>query len=314
MKKAVVFLALFSLLFFGAGCVKIKVGRFDGGVYKSTNKGLNWVQKVDLLTVSSQPKKIAAVNVTAMVFDPQDSNTIYIGTKNRGAFVTFDGGDSWQEIKNLPRKKITAIAVHPFAKHIVYIAIGERIFKSIDCCRTWKTVYLESRPEVEVTSLAIDRADPKKIFAGLSDGRLIRSTNAGVSWSMLEDFHSAIKQILFNPHNTGIIYVATKRAGLWRTADGGKEWENLDKYLKDFSGGRDVKMMVFDKTGTDSLITLSSYGLLRTDDGGKTWTSYKLLYKPKKAKLTSFAINPKNSKEIYYTIGFRLLCYPYFSL
>ncbi|MCD6471130.1 hypothetical protein J7K86_01210 [bacterium] len=301
MKKTIIFLALFSFLFFGAGCVKVRVGTFDGGVYKSTNKGSNWQQKVDLLAISSQPKKIASVNITAMVFDPQDSKTIYIGTENRGAFVTFDEANSWQEIRNLPRGKVTAIAVHPFAKHIVYIAIGERIFKSSDCCRTWKTVYLENQPDIEITTLAIDRADPKKVLAGLSDGRLIRSMNSGSSWSILKDFHSSIKQILFNPHNTGIIYVSTKNAGLWKTTNGGADWKNLDESLKNFSGGRNVKKMIFDRNRSDSIITLSSYGILRTDNGGKDWTSYKLLYKPGKIKIYSFAINPQNSQEIYYT-------------
>jgi photosystem II stability/assembly factor-like uncharacterized protein len=301
MKKVILILILaFSFLLTGASCVRVKVGGFDGGVFKSTDKGLSWEQKVALMSVG-QPKTIAGVNTTVLLFDPQDSNTLYLGTKEDGLFVSYDGAQSWLEIEKLPKGQINAIAVDPRAKHIVYVGMGGKIFKSTDCCRNWQNIYLEAAPGVEISSLAVDSADNTKVLAGLSDGRLLCSTNSGISWVKIYEFGAKIKQILINSKDTKIIYVLTAGNGLWRSSDGGVSWQSLDKGLQNYPGARDADRMIFDPTKPDSLLISSSYGLLRTNDGGQTWIDYKLLIQPHRVRITSFAINPKNPQEIYYT-------------
>lgn len=300
MKKLAFILSMLTIFIFsGVSCVKVKVGSFDGGVYKTIDKAEHWEQKVALLSIDGG-KSIAGVDVLSLVFDPQDSQTLYLGTKKNGLFVSYNGGDSWQSVEKLPAGPIKAIGVNPQAKHIIYVAIGGRIFKSNDCCRNWQNVYLEATG-AEVLSLAIDPADYSKILAGLSDGRLLRSVNGGASWATMYDFQGPVKQILINPKNSGIIYIVTAGRGLWRSADGGANWQNLDEYLRDYSGSRDVIWMIFDPTKPDSILTASNYGLLRSDDGGRTWFDYKLLLKPGRTKIYSFAINPKNPNEIYYS-------------
>lgn len=290
---------ILSFLLTGQACVKVKVAGSDGGIFKSIDKGLRWEQKVTLLEIG-QLKTISGVNVSLLVFDPQDNNTLYLGTKEDGLFVSYNGGISWQEIKGLPKGMINAIGVDPRAKHIIYAGIGGKIFKSIDCCRNWQNIYLEAAPGVEITSLAVDPADNSKILAGLSDGRLLRSTNGGNFWIKFYEFNTKIKQILINPKNSGIIYIVTAGNGIWRSNDGGANWLNLDESLKNYPGARNVEWMFFDPSKPDSLLTISSYGLLRTDNGGRDWFDYKLLIQPHRIKIYSAAINPKNPDEIYY--------------
>lgn len=298
--KKVIFISLLTLLTFsGQACVKVKVAGSDGGVFKSVDKGLRWEQKVALLGIG-QSKTISWVNVSVLLFDPQDSNTLYLGTKEDGLFVSYDGAKSWQEIEKLPRGMINAVAVDPRTKHTIYVAMDGKIFKSNDCCRSWQNIYLEAASGVEITSLAVDPADSSKILAGLSDGRLLRSTNGGSSWTKFYEFDARIKQILINPKNSGIIYIVTAGNGIWRSSDGGANWQSLDEGLKNYSGARDAEWMFFDPNKPDSLLTVSSYGLLRTDNGGQSWFDYKLLIQPHRIKIYSFAINPKNSDEIYY--------------
>ncbi|MGC9048933.1 MAG: hypothetical protein ACP5IX_01800 [Patescibacteria group bacterium] len=300
MKKTILISLLVSLTLVGASCVKVKVAAFDGGVFKSIDKGLSWQQKVALLGIG-QPKTIAGVNVSFLTFSPHDSNVLYLGTKENGLFVSYNGGDSWQGVEKLPRSTINAVAPDPKLKHIVYVGIGGRIFKSIDCCQNWQNIYLEAVSGVEVTSLAVDPVDNSKILAGLSDGRLLRSVNGGSSWSTLYDFRAKIKQILINPKNAQIIYVNTQGTGLWRSSNGGVDWQNLDEPLKKYPGGRDIEWIIFDQNKDDAIVTSSSYGLLRSDNGGQEWFDYKLLLQPGRMKISAFAFNPNNPNEIYYS-------------
>jgi photosystem II stability/assembly factor-like uncharacterized protein len=301
MRKVFLILSFIFLasLFFGASCVRVKVGKFDGGIFKSIDKGLTWEQKVALLS-TTPGKTISAVNTAVLVFDPNDSNTLYLGTREDGLFVSYNSAESWLEIERLPKEKINAIAVDPKAKNIVYVGIGSRIFKSTDCCRSWQNIYIETVPNVEITSLAVDPLNNAKILAGLSDGRLLESNNGGYSWVKIFDFGSSLKQILINQKDPTNIYVLTAGRGIWRSKNSGLDWENLDQKLVKYPGARDAYQMLFDLSKSNSILISSSYGLLRSDDGGETWEEYKLLIQPKKAKIHAFALNPKNPLEIYF--------------
>lgn len=299
MKKIIFISVLAVLVFSGAGCVKVKVAGFDGGVFKSSDKGLHWEQKVSLLSVG-QPRNIAGVSVNNLVFDAPDSNTLYLGSKEDGLFVSYNGAQSWQETEKLSRGMINAVAIDPKTKSIIYVAMGGKIFKSTDCCHNWQNIYLEAAPSVEVVSLAVDPINTSKILAGLSDGRLVASGNSGISWVKIAEHKAKIKQILINRINSDIVYVALAGRGLWRSADGGLNWQSLDDGLTKYPGGRDVELMISNPSLPDSLLTLSSYGLLRTDDGGQTWSDYKLLNSPQKTKIYAVAVNPQNPQEIYY--------------
>lgn len=303
MKKTIFTLIILSstLIFLGAACLKVKIAESGIGVFKSFDKGESWQSKNSLLSLEPEKKTLAGTEVTVLVFDPQDPGTIYLGSKNDGLFASYDGGEKWQLLKKVPGKSIQAVVVDPKAKQIVYFATNNQIFKSNDCNRSWQTIYLETIPDLEITDLAIDNYDPSKIYAGFSDGRLIKSSNSGLSWITLNNFQSSIKQILINPQDTRLIYVITDKNGIFRSNDLGVNWRSLDKALEGFYGGRDITKGIFDPTKKNSLIVASQYGLLRTDDQGETWSAYRLLSQVGQVKIYSLAVNPENPKEIFYT-------------
>ncbi|MCX7778840.1 MAG: YCF48-related protein [Patescibacteria group bacterium] len=302
MKKNFLFvIILFSLLLLsGQGCVRVQKGGLapgDGGLWISKDKGETWQQKVAMPTLSGL-KQLNDLNITLLVFDPQDSQTIYLGGENAGLYFSYDNGESWQEVTKLPKVTINALAVDPKAKNIVYAAIGHRIFKTTDCCRSWKEIYLDV-PRVTINALAIDSENSKKILVGLADGRLIKSEDGGVNWKLLNDFKNGIKQILFNNKDPRIIYLGTLTNGLFRSDDGGNSWQKVEG-LENFPGSQNYKYGLFNQTKKDALFILTEAGFFRSDEEGKNWQGYQLLTKPGQAKIYSFAINPKNPDEIYY--------------
>ncbi len=290
-----------SFIFLGASCITITTNQADGGVFKSIDKAQHWEQKIAVLSVTPGAQNLSSVDAVDLALDPQDSQVLYLATKDNGLFLSLDSAFSWQSVNRLPKGVINSIALDPKNRNVIYVGMGNRVYKSGDCCRSWQNIYLDATPVTEISSLAVDMGDVNKIYAGLSDGRLLRSANAGLSWSTINDFKARVKKIYLNPRNTGIVYVLTTTNGIWRSGDGGSSWQSLDSSLAAFPNGRDVLSLVFDQTKPDAILTISPYGILRSDDGGSTWTAYKLLSQPGKIKIYSFGLNPRNTNEIYYT-------------
>ncbi len=289
-----------SFLLVGAGCGQTQVSTADGGVFKSTDSGTKWQQAVGLFSVG-QPKSIGSANVKSLIFDPQASDILYLITQEGSAFVSYNNAQAWQEIEGLPKGSVNVIIPDPMAKSINYVAMGGKVFKSLDCCHTWQNIYLEALPTTEITSLAIDPANNKNILLGLSDGRLIRSTDGGLNWSTFYTFKAKIKQIIFNPGNNNIIYINTDNQGFWRSGNGGMNWLNISDSLKNYPGAKQVDLVLLNPSKDDGLVILTSYGILRSDNGGASWTDYKLLSPAGRVKITALGFNPKNLNEIYYT-------------
>lgn len=297
--KIFLILILGVFIFLGAACVKVRPVGIDGGVFKSVNKGDSWQQKANLLSVG-QSQNIAYVNANLLTFDPQDSSTLYFGTKEDGLFISYDSGESWQAVSRLPKAQIDALSIDPKVKNTVYVSMDRQLFKSTDCCRSWQNVYLEGASGVKITALAIDPFENNKIYAGLSDGRLLKSVNSGLSWGEgFKNFPGSIRWIIIHPKNR-IYYLGTVNGGFWRSKNEGENWENLSQKLQSFPGAGEVELALFDLTKDNSLLVLTPYGILRSDDNGETWSDYKLLVQPGRVKILSFAFNPKNPNEIYY--------------
>lgn len=290
------------VLFSTSACIKVSIkDSFDGGIFKTIDGGNNWIQRNKLLKLDEQENFLSNLDISVLIFDPQDNKTLYLGTKKNGAFVSFNSGKSWQEITNFDdTKAINSIVVDPQFKHIVYLSSGNKIFRTNDANRTWHRVYLEAMSGVEINSMAIDASLPYNIYAGLSDGRLIKSENNGVSWKNIYNFQSRIKQILIDGDDTKKMYIVTLKHGLFLSSDSGTTWQSLSKGLKEFNGSNDIYKLIFSPSEENTIISANKYGLLKSSDNGMTWSSYKLLLSGKKMKVYSVGVDAVNSDIIYY--------------
>lgn len=301
-KKVLLLLALAAI--FISGCT-IKFGSGGtvavAGVFKSFDKGNTWMQK-NLFIHSGGAGNISGLNVTGLIFDPQDNKAIYLASAGQGLFYSYDSGDSWQKAAGLKDGPVAAVAVDPKNKCVIYTTFAATILKSLDCNRSWSEVYIDTRAtKADITSLAIDSYNNLVIYAGNSAGDVLKSIDGGQNWQAITRLNDKIAKILIDPKNTKIVYAATKGKGIFKTENGGADWSDINAGLKSYSAALEYRSLIFDLSQPNALLLVSKYGLIKTNDGGASWTPIKLITPAASTEIYSVAINPQNSNEIYYS-------------
>jgi photosystem II stability/assembly factor-like uncharacterized protein len=233
-------------------------GAVDGGIWKTTDAGTVWTPVFDTQQVAS----IGALEVA-----PSDPKIVYAGTGESdirsdlaigdGVYKSADGGQSWKNIGLTDTHQISRIVVHPTNPNIVLVAaLGhayapneERgVFLSRNGGETWQKV-LSRGPQIGAADLAMASDEPQIVFAAL--------------WNA------------HRPPWSTYAPVAGPGSGLYRSADGGKEWQQLTGHgLPDGEWGRVGVTVARGTHGQRIYATIDAKeaGLYRSDDSGETWT------------------------------------------
>ncbi len=299
--RVVIFTALLALT--GAQCIKFGGGAATstaGGVFKSQDRGMQWVQKATLFT-SAGMKSFGGVNITTFSLDPQDHFALYAGTKENGMFYSYDGGESWYSPKNVASGYVGSVAVDPKNKCVIYAALGNQVMKSVDCNRTFKRVYNEATPQTFVTAIAVSPFNASIVYAGTSRGSLIKSVDAGNSWSIQGKVSGSVHDIVPDSRNSSLVYVAVTGKGIWKSTNGGEQFQDITASLRP-AQVTDVRRLVLDQATPNALLLAAKQKLLRSVDGGVTWAVLPIISR-EGVEISALAVNPKNSKEIYYGTG-----------
>jgi photosystem II stability/assembly factor-like uncharacterized protein len=185
------------------------VGAASGGIWKSTDGGLQWRPVFDGERVHS---------IGALALAPSEPEVVYAGTGEsfirsnvsigNGVWRSTDGGTNWTHVGLENTGRISRIVVHPRNPEVVYVAaLGhgytpqqERgIYKSTDGGDTWTQV-LHVDKGTGASDLIMDPFNPRILFAGMwslelrpwtrksggPGGGIYKSLDAGETWTRLE--------------------------------------------------------------------------------------------------------------------------------
>lgn len=273
----------------------------DGGVWKSLDGGKTWSQVVEVAATGGKKSSIANINVTRMIFDPQDNQTLYLSTEKNGIVYTYDGGAVWRQFKELNSGAVAAVAVDAQNKCLLYAITGNKLYKSVDCGRFWDNIYFHPKSTVVLTDVVVDYKQSGNVYLTTNAGEILKSVNGGQSWTVVYNLKSGVfSDILMDDDNPAVLYAVTDKKGLYKTVDGGGVWSSLGEGLKSYTSSHEFKSLIVDQATADSLLLISKYGALRSANGGQDWTVLNLLPEKKSAVVYTAAIDPKDSKKIYY--------------
>lgn len=148
-------------------------GRSSGGIFKSIDSGSTWT-RID--TAFGAPPSI---NLHAITVDPHDARVVYVGIMNNGIFKTTNGGQTWSPIgTGLSTSDISSIEIDPGNQQVIYVGGSDfsagtgtpGVYRSLDNSGYSWTSMMNGMGSRGVYSLAIDRNNPRNLYAGTGSG------------------------------------------------------------------------------------------------------------------------------------------------
>jgi len=254
------------------------------GVLRSEDYGETW----------SKPNrgKPGPGKVKCVTIDPHDPSTVYAGGEPIALWVTHDRGENWESLNG--------IADVP--------GIGE-----ID--------YPVPAVEPHIRDVVVDATDPNTLYATLQVGHMIKTTDGGKTWKLLNNAVDAdAHKLVSRKDRPEQLYLSTGghsfRLGeapgraLYRSADGGENWTPMGlEFKQEYS-----IPMVSDPRNEDVLYSALAFGnpnqwrsresgaetaLIRSTDGGETWQALDGTAEISRYYAEAIAVDPGAPDNVY---------------
>jgi photosystem II stability/assembly factor-like uncharacterized protein len=308
MKKILILFPVIVATVFLSGCSlpssiapKAKISMANATVIKSEDGGGSWNPKIKI----DDKKTIAGIDVLSMVIHPVDSNIVYLGTMANGLFVTKDGGETWTNVAY--PDKAYGLVFDPKNPDVMYgsgVFNGRaKIFKRLAEGQEWKEIYTEPADGTTISTLAIDKVNPQILYAGTSEGVVIKTTDGGQTWINLKmdtNLVGPVTSIGFDSANDAHVFFAVFQMGVLETKNAGATLENITDKIDTAGRTSSVYSLVTDPYMGGVVYVGTGTGIFRRS-ADESWTSLNLIESSKTFPVRAVAVNPKNSKEIMYS-------------
>lgn len=232
------------------------------GIFRSDNFGSSW----RLLPLDSSD---AGFNTLAI--QPQDAETLFVGTTTGKVVMTTDGGSSWHD--RSPEQNlgwIWSIAVVPSQPLRLYIGTDAGVLVSDDAGLSWRQAGQGLPPAQRVLQVLVHPDDSNLLYARIYPGRLFRSTDGGANWQARDQgLPAALEALALDPTTPAVLYVADQTARIWKTTDGGATWSVPHGGILPFY----ATLLAVSPAQPQRIFAASLFQkrLLRSLDGGVTW-------------------------------------------
>lgn len=263
------------------------MGATGGGVWKTTDGGLNW------RNISDGYIKTGSIGAIAVA--PSDQNVVYVGTgaadlrgnvsAGVGMYKSVDAGESWSFI-GLPKAgQIAQIQIHPDNHDYVLVAVlgnafgpsKERgVYKTTNGGESWEQI-LHVSERTGAVDLVMDPNNPRILYAGMW-------TAERKPWTFID---------------------GSAEGGVYKSVDGGKKWEKVANGLPEGIVGRigitispvnSKRVWVFVEAQEET-----KGGLYRSDNGGKSFTRINREHKLRQRAwyYSRIFADPKDENTVY---------------
>ncbi len=212
----------------------VYAGMETGGIYKTTDKGLNW---------SPVSESYAIGNPEDIKVDPLNPSIVYVVDGN-GLYKTVDGGVTWN-LQYTASASFQQLHINSDNTNILYAATNDGLLKSVDGGNTWTTKFSGQVYDIEAKPFTNDTL----YLAALNDAQkrpeIFISYNSGENWTLKDqNFYtpSSVQDATVNGCKIGVTDAAPNRIyagiiatgkqgdngwiGIYYSDDVGESWQN----------------------------------------------------------------------------------------
>ncbi len=279
-------------------------GGTGGGVWKTTDAGVNWEPVSD--------KFFKTGSVGSIDVSWSDPNIVYVGmgespvrgnvSHGDGVYKSVDAGKTWKHVGLGDSRQIGRVRIHPKDPNLVYVAAmghlwgpnRERgVFRTKDGGKTWQNILFRSE-RAGAFDISFDPADPNVMFAAfwqvqrtpysmISGGEgssIYKSTDGGDTWTDISKNRGLPAGVLgkigvsVSPVNPNRIFamVEARDGGLYRSDDGGDTWQRVSDSPAIRQRPWYYTRVYADTQNADTVYVLN-VGFHKSIDGGRTFTT-----------------------------------------
>ncbi len=280
-------------------------GAAHGGVWKTTDAGLNW------RNVSDEYFEFPAVGALDVSFS--HPKVIYVGTgegvqrqfisPGDGVYRSMDGGDTWTNVGLKDTRHIARLRIHPTDPKIVYVAaMGDMfgpnpergIYRTKDGGENWEQVLYKGDTTGGV-DLTFDPDNPDVILASMNHhvtlpwdeesggptSGLFRTTDGGDSWTDISRNPGMPTGLIgkicvsISPADSSRVYAFIEadqgEGGIYRSDDGGATWQRTHTDPGKMEIPNSYNYITADSQDADVVYIQPLIGLLKSVDAGNTF-------------------------------------------
>jgi hypothetical protein len=295
-------------------------GAAGGGVWRTDDEGANWRPLMD---------GERTLTIGAVAFAPSNPNILYAASGEDGGgyspawggagiYRSDRGGDGWQLMTRLPSTRFSAIVVHPTDPNTLYVAGDRGLHKSIDGGLNWLTNPGEgSLKDGRVTDVVIAHDDPDRVYLGIHNRGVYRSTTGGISQRGVPAFVQlgGANQLPIDAR-AGWIKLAIGRAGtngsrflaaklgprgsrIFTSINGGDTWSERARDVATARFDEWCSLIQVDPTDEDVLYAGASVELKRTTNGGASNADWRSIARGVHPDQQDLVFDPVDPRRIY---------------
>jgi photosystem II stability/assembly factor-like uncharacterized protein len=208
-------------------------------------------------------QRIVNEEVRAISVDPLYPDTLYWGGDSLKR--SFDGGETFEDIRGSVSGSVTAFAVNPVSTNILYCAtyhLGPLFYRSEDYGETWQSISVGFQIFSFVSTITIDEVDPDVVYIGQAG--LYKSEDSGLTWERISD--NEIGSLVLVP-DSEIMFATSGLTDVIYSNDGGYSFENITGSL---SVSRTFDLVI-NPNDLAHLFVSSVEGVFHTHDQGNSW-------------------------------------------
>jgi photosystem II stability/assembly factor-like uncharacterized protein len=306
-----------------AGAVRSTDGG-KGGVFRREAAGEGWEALTDGLPDGTE--------IHAITVHPENPEIVYLGT-TKGGFRSTNRGGHWDRLAlPEPGADIWSVTIHPTDRRTIYAGYGPTgVYRSDDAGDHWQKLPDPGLPDrvhmtfpCRVMRLDVDPARPDDVYACIEANGAMRSRDRGESWqdctsgllgfAEQEKYKSRIVSqteiegmldghaLACSAAAPGTVFLAN-RMGLFRSDDGGKEWQDIDiGRFSPMTYGRDLRVSPHDPkilyAALSPAFRSADGAIYRSEDVGRTWARFDRGVQAT-ATMMGVAAHPRDPQRVY---------------